>query len=133
MTDYLWAAQAAVFSKLSGDSGVTALVGSRIYDYAPENAVFPYITLGPAETRDFGTKSTTGQTMTLTLSIWSRYRGFKEAKQILAAVRDALHDTTLTLSSGSAARCQEEFVGVFRDSDNLTTQGAARYRVVVTS
>jgi hypothetical protein len=43
--------QKAVVARLKADAGVTALVGQRIYDRVPPDAVFPYVSLGRSKLR----------------------------------------------------------------------------------
>ncbi len=46
MTAAALALQKAVYAALVADDGVGALIGDRIYDGAPRDAVFPYVTIG---------------------------------------------------------------------------------------
>jgi hypothetical protein len=135
MPDKIFSLQAAVYTHLSSDSALQAQLGSplRLYDLPPTNAVFPYLTFGTLEVRDYSTKSGTGQSLTFTVDIWSRERGSKQTKQIMSLLRERLHDAALTLSVGHLARCQEEFSGLTREADGLTTHGQTRFRAVVTS
>ena len=41
--------QKAVYDTLIDDAEVVALVGDRIYDGAPADLAFPYITFGPTD------------------------------------------------------------------------------------
>ncbi|MDP2124787.1 MAG: DUF3168 domain-containing protein, partial [Parvibaculum sp.] len=49
------ALQKAVYAALSADTVLAALVAARIYDNPPDDAGFPYLTLGENEMRDWST------------------------------------------------------------------------------
>ena len=73
-----WALQQAVFARLGAFAALTALVGARIYDHAPQDATFPYVVIGDDTTIPFDTHSTVGGEHTITVHTWSRYRGRSE-------------------------------------------------------
>lgn len=124
--------QAAVYTRLRAFTALTALVGGgtpRIYDHVPENgASFPYVTIGDIQSLPFDTKDTIGQDQTVTINVWSRYKGNKEVKQILDAIYDALHRHALSLASHATVDCQYEFAETYRDEDN-TRNGVIRFRI----
>lgn len=124
--------QTAVYNRLRGYSALTALIGAgngRIYDQVPEsNAVFPYVTLGEIVSLPFDTKDSIGQDQTVTLHVWSRYKGNKEVKQILDAIYDALHRHALSLASHATVDCKYEYSETYRDEDN-TRNGIIRFRI----
>lgn len=132
MAEASWALQQAVFSALSGDAGVQALVGNpaRVFDHVPENTEFPYVTVGEATAVDGSTMAKDGQRHTITLHVWSRARGRKETKQVLAAIHDVLHKGALTIAGHVHAGTVFEFTDTFLDPDGLTYHGVARYRTV---
>lgn len=130
MADSFWATQTAIYSALTGAAAVTALVSTRVYDEVQQNATFPYIEIGEAVGEDWGTKTRHGLDQSISIHIWSRYAGMKEAKQIANAIHDALHDATLTISGHDAILCRFEFGEFLLDPDGLTRHGIVRYRVV---
>lgn len=133
MSDLPCALQQAVFTRLGADAALAVLVGSRIYDEVPRPVVFPYVTLSEMDVQDKGTKSGDVLELTLTLHVWSLQSGMKETQQILAALRDLLHNAPLTLNEGFVSRLQEEMSFGRRLADGRTRQGIARYRAVVSS
>lgn len=95
------ALQSAVYQHLLADSSVTALVGSAIYDAVPAgNLADTYVSLGPEDVRDRSDQSGSGAVHRFTVSIVTENAGFGAAKQVAAAVGDALKDADLTLSRG---------------------------------
>ncbi len=96
------ALQAAVFAALNADTGLTALVGSAIYDAVPVGTVPAiYVLLGSESVREASDISGEGAVHTLTVSIVTTNPGFTTAKAAAGAVSDALQDADLVLSRGS--------------------------------
>ena len=48
--------QKAVFEALAGDAALAALIGTRIFDHAPANVAFPYVTFGRTSIYDWSTR-----------------------------------------------------------------------------
>ena len=49
-----WSLQQGIYQALAGDPQVTGLLGgANIYDDAPQNASFPYLTFGQTTERDW--------------------------------------------------------------------------------
>ncbi|MEO8531243.1 MAG: DUF3168 domain-containing protein [Deltaproteobacteria bacterium] len=95
------ALQAAVFQKLTGDVTLTGLVGTDIYDALPPGTVpVLYVSLGPEDVKDRSDQTGPGAEHFFTVSVISDAAGFQTAKQVAAAISDALHNATLTLSRG---------------------------------
>ena len=95
------ALQTAVFQQISGDAAVVDLVGADIYD-APPNGTPPstYVTLGPETVLDRSDKTGNGARHDFTVSVVSDAAGFQTAKQVAAAVNDALDQPLPALSRG---------------------------------
>ena len=71
--------QKAIFSTLSADSSLDSLVGNnKILDDVPQGTNYPYVQIGEETSIDAGLKDKEAQEYTLTIHIWSRYRGNKE-------------------------------------------------------
>jgi len=125
------ALQQAIFAKLASDTAtVAALGGPHIYDDVPPRAEFPFLTFGQSTERDWSTGSDEGNEHLVTLHVWSRGRGRKEAETAIAAARAALHDQALTLSGHRLINLRHEYSEARRDSDGETFHGIARFRAV---
>lgn len=125
------ALQAVLFALLAADADLATLCGGRIHDRRPEPPAFPHVIIGEAESFDDGTKTGAGQVHSLTIHVWSRYRGRIEAKRILAALNAAVHRRVMDL--GPAVRWVDGRVihaGVLDDPDGVTSHGVLRLRVV---
>ena len=98
------ALQEAVYQRLSGDSTVGALVGSAVYDALPAgNLPTTYVTLGPEDVRDRSDKTGSGAWHRFTVSVITETEGFYAAKQVAAAINDALVGADMNLTRGTLA------------------------------
>lgn len=98
------ALQEAVFQKLTGDSTLGALVGGAVYDALPVGNLPPtYVTLGPEDARDRSDKSGGGAWHRFVISVVTEGEGFHAAKQVAAAINDALVGADLSLARGRLA------------------------------
>jgi hypothetical protein len=126
-----FALQQAIFQKLSNDAAtVAALGGTRIYDDVPARAEFPFLTFGQSTERDWSTGTELGHEHLVTLHVWSRGRGRKEAETAIAAAREALHDQALELAGHRLVNLRHEYSEARRDTDGETFHGIARFRAV---
>lgn len=95
------ALQAAVYQRLLADGGLTALVGTAIYDALPTGILPPiYVAIGPETARDKSDKTGRGAEHEFTVSVVTEASGFATAKAAAAAVSDALVDAPLALTRG---------------------------------
>jgi hypothetical protein len=96
------ALQAAVYQHLVNDSALATLVGSAIYDALPSGTLpSTYVTLGPEDVRERSDKTGHGALHALTISVVTDTAGFQAAKDVAAAISDALVDTDLALGRGT--------------------------------
>jgi hypothetical protein len=96
-----YALQQAVYAVLSNDAGVTALVGTDVFD-APPAGVVPttYVLLGSEVVRDQSSKTSDAALLDFEINVVSDAAGFSAAKQVAVAVCDALVDLDVPLSRG---------------------------------
>lgn len=93
--------QTAVYDALTQDAGVTALVGSHIYDELPSGAVPPlFLVIGTEDVRDRSDKTGNLARHLLSVSVVSHSEGFAKCKALAGAVSDALIGTKPSLSRG---------------------------------
>ena len=126
-----FALQSTIYSTLSGDSNLTTTLGASVFDDVPESTSFPYVQIGEDNVIEFDTKDVNGSETTLTLHIWSEYKGSKETKQIMDRVHDLLHDSSLSVSGFNLINLRFEFGDIMRDPDGKTRHGVMRFRAVL--
>jgi hypothetical protein len=126
-----WALQRGVYQALAGSLDLTTLLGGvRVYDDAPQAAPYPFITLGQSVIRDWSTGTEDGAEHNLTLHVWSRSGGKKQALEIIEAIRAVLHDQPLALADHHLVNLRHEFSEARLDPDGDTFHGVVRYRAV---
>ena len=130
MSEHSLALQKTIFDALDTDSTLQSKV-TDVYDFVPENTAFPYVKLGEDTAIDNGTKTLQGNEHTLVVHTFSRYRGSKEIKDIMARIYTVLHESSLTVSGASLVNLWFEFSDVLKENDGLTTHGLQRFRAIV--
>ncbi len=126
-----WALQQALFSAVTSDSALLALLGgARVYDDVPERAAFPYVTFAPGIERDWSTGSGAGSEHAVALHVFSRAGGRQEVLAIMAALRVVLHEAALSLTGHGLINLRHEASEVRRDADGETYHGIVRLRAV---
>ena len=125
--DSSWELQQAIYTALTGDSTLMGMI-QGVHDHVPQGQVFPYVTIGEATARDWSAVGLNGIETTLILNVWSRARGRKQAKQIMAEIHRILHDADLTVTGHALADLRFEFSETTLDPDGLTYHGITRYR-----
>lgn len=126
-----WSLQQAIYSAVTTNAALNTLIGPpRLYDDVPQNAVFPYLTLGQSTTRDWSTATEAGDEHRLTLHVWSRAGGRREAQEIMGALKAALHDQPLTLTGHRLINLTHELSEARREPDGDTYHGLVRFRAV---
>jgi hypothetical protein len=123
-----WPLQVAIRSLLTNDSELMDKING-VYDDVPKQAKFPYVTIGEVTSIPFRTLSGFGEECTVTLHIWSRYKGIKEAAEILDHLNRILADTVFDISGYEMVGCYYEFSETLRDPDGDTRHIPVRYRV----
>jgi Protein of unknown function (DUF3168) len=120
--------QTAIYNRLSNDTHLAAKI-TGVYDAVDENTVFPYVTLGNGDTvNNWSTSTWYGEDLTHTLHVWSRYKGKKEAVEIMNLIINALSQP-LSLYGGFLVEfSQLEFMEVLSDPDEITRHGVMRFR-----
>ncbi|MGB0855032.1 MAG: DUF3168 domain-containing protein [Pikeienuella sp.] len=125
--------QAAVFSILTSDAGLTALVGGRVYDRVPmDGDQAPYITFGPSDEVSDDAECMIADDHTLQIDIWSEYQGgFKEAKEIAFAVKQALHGVDIDLPTHALIEIRADNRRYLRDPDGVTSHGIVTVEAMI--
>lgn len=124
--------QAAIYQALIADAGVAALVGTRIVDGRQAGLDYPNITFGPSDYVEDDAECITGRIEVQQLDIWSRQNGQKyQAKEILDAVKTALHETDLDLGVHGLHSLRLELARVVDDPDGITAHGIIQFAAIV--
>ena len=96
------ALQIAIYDRLQADAPLGALVGDAIYDALPEGTLpLTYVAIGAEDVRDASDKTGRGAEHRLVISVVTERAGFTKAKEVAAAISDALIDADLPLARGA--------------------------------
>lgn len=131
MAFHSWELQKALFSTLNGSVTGMESASVSVYDDVPENTAYPYVVIGEESTSNNGSKDLDGLEHTITLHIWSQYRGRREIKEIMESVYSLLHNTAITVSGASLVNIRQEFSTTLAENDGITRHGVMRFRAVV--
>lgn len=121
--------QKAIFATLTADTDLTTqLGGARIFDHAPANVAFPYLTFGRTSVFDWSTSTDDGNEHIFTVHVWSKSKGKGEALEIAARVKAVLHDADLSLGVYHLVSLRQELEEVRFNDDHAVYHGLLRYR-----
>jgi hypothetical protein len=125
------ALRAAIRGALIADAPLTSLLGGeKIYDEPPRDAALPYVTLGEDAVSDGSTATESGDEHALTLHVWSRQGGHREAQMIAGALLEALADASLAPEGHRFANLRFIAADVRREADGRTYHGVVRLRAL---
>jgi|SRR6185369_14925886 len=131
MTDPSLELQAALVAKLKGDSGVQAVVGTRIYDEVPNNPTFPYISLGDNQVIPDKADCIDGSEIFWQIDGWARDPAFPRCKQIAKAVTAALDEVDLSISGYTLIWSELNTTNYLHDPDGITRHVAISFRFLI--
>lgn len=120
----------AIYAALSTDQALGGMI-KGVFDDVPQDTEYPYVVVGEETTVNNGSKTVDGQEYTLTIHVWSRYRGLKETKLIMERVYEILHNQALVVSGAALVNLRQEFTSTLMDADGLTRHGIMRFRAAV--
>jgi hypothetical protein len=119
--------QELIYDTLVADAGVGALVGDRIYDAMPSDGTYPCLTFGPSSFVPDDVTCITGRVESVQIDCWSQDQGrLNPCKKIVDAVKGALHEADLSLTSNALVRIRVDLVRVFLDADRVTAHGVVQ-------
>lgn len=126
------ALQTAVVTALVANAELTAATGgvARIYDDVPPTTPYPYLSIGQTIERDWSSGTEDGREHTLTLHVWSRAAGRREAQEMAQVARATLHQAILTLDGHRLINLRHEFTEARREPDGETYRALVRFRAV---
>jgi hypothetical protein len=119
--------QIAIVSRLRATAAVTNLISDRVFDHVPEDADFPYVTVGEGDETSDDVDCIEGFDISLYIDVWSREVGFPEAKMISDALRYALKSPALTLVTNALVYFRHRQTRFIRDPDGLTSHAVLTY------
>lgn len=132
MSDPSLELQGALVAALKATGALPAVAGGRVYDQAPTNAVFPYLTLGDCQVLPDKAGCIDGAEVYPQIDVWSRAVGYPETKTITKAVLAALDDQAIVVAGFNVVVFQVQSVQYLRDPDGLTRHAAITFHGILT-
>lgn len=121
----------AIHAALSNNATIQDALGTppRLYDTAPEDPVFPYLSYGPLRSEDIGGDGVELMSHQVTLHVWSRYAGRAEVLRLLEVIKSILNNKDVLASyiaSENLVSASILYSDVLRASDARTQHGLLR-------
>lgn len=130
MIDPSLAMQAALVTRLKSYAAVSALVGDRVYDSVPSNAVKPYLRLDPPQVLPDKAECVAGAEVFYTIHGWSVGPASVEIKRLGAAVLSAVDEHDLVVEGHRILFIEIEQLRYLDDPDGITKHFVAVFRAL---
>lgn len=133
MSEASLAVQTAIYARLKNDSILSGMV-KGVFDNVPNTFdEFPYVTLGDTTENEWDTDETNGFQVTIPISVWSRYKGKRQASLVQQRIYELLHkyDQLVNDIKFYSVLCRSDGQNVTLDPDGLTRHGIADFRILV--
>jgi Protein of unknown function (DUF3168) len=127
MSQASWALQKALYTSLSAHVPLIAEI-TGIYDAPPQDAVFPYITIGDDIVSDASAKAMVATDHRVVVHVWARSPGKAQVKQLLQRVQDALDNKPPAPVGFMLGWLRFLQSTVLTDADGLTQHGVLEFR-----
>jgi hypothetical protein len=105
----------------------------RLYDHAPEDPVFPYLSYGAMRQQDVGGDESPLQSHQMTLHLWSRYSGRSEILSLVEQVKTVLSDDAdfqTALNTRNLVSLSFLYTDILRAPDGRTHHGLLRLSIL---
>lgn len=112
--------QKAIYDRLMGYAPLSAIVGVKVYDKPPAEALEPYVTIGHSDVHRVDVTCKKASKIFTQVHGWSTSVGFPEVKNIADAVAEALHDYPLVLGTHRLVSNEHFKTLTIREPDGLT-------------
>lgn len=123
--------QQALYAALTADTMLMSLI-TGVYDYVPEDVVFPYVAIGEATEIPDNRHGGFGRQTTVTLHVWTRHRGHSKGLAIGSRVTALLDHQPLAITGAAWVATRFEFSQTLTDPEppGDVRHLVLRYRVI---
>lgn len=104
-----------------------------VYDRVPDDADFPYVTLGDIGIRDWSGKTFSGSQCSLQLHIHSREGGRKQSMEIMERLYSLLHDNNISVSGQNMVMMRFLSSDIVLEQDGWSYHGNMRFSLLLQS
>ena len=129
MIPVTWSLQSGLYAYLASDINLQTAIGNppRLYDNVPADVLFPFDTLGEVSSKEYeGLEG--AREHDVTLRVFSRWGGRKEAKDISELLHDRLQNARFSLDGHKLALSRFVVADTILKSDRETYQSVVLFR-----
>jgi hypothetical protein len=111
-----------------------AALAVSVYDLGavPDDADPPYVMMGESEVTPWRTKVDPGTSVTLTINVWTQYKGAKTCEDLMSTISEKLTSSILDLTPDFKAIYQDiTFATTFLEEDNKTQHGIMKFKFLI--
>lgn len=116
----------SLYQLLSEDATLSGIV-SGVYGEAPESVAYPYLLIGPMQSRDWSTRTSLGFSTQIEVQAYGQ-AGSKQLDQVLDRIYELVVDGNLTLLNHQLVALRFEQHEVSLQPDGQTHRGHIRFR-----
>lgn len=132
--DSQWPVQNAVTTALKNDTTLTSKLAagaSSVLEAVPASPTYALVVVGKAEAKFDDTMTDNGMDQTVFIDTYSDSTSMQEAKEIMAAIYDVLHNQSLTVTGHDVVMVQFKESTVDIDEDDTTRRkGTQQFRII---
>jgi hypothetical protein len=125
-----YALQAALHQALSSDTALMDAV-TGIYDFVPADTAYPYVTLGSMRGSDISAVAVQLTQIDVTIHVYSRERGRKEAAEIMRRLQTVLEEEAPEPEGFGLVTLRLLNSEITQERDGLTYHGRMQWRAVL--
>lgn len=128
--------QKTIYETLTGDAALQTLLGAtgsdkKVYDFVPDNQVYPYIKLKIKPWEDRGNHSWEGLKAEISIDVFYRAtgRGDLEVQKIQKRIDELLHSQDICIEGWNIVVLRRSFVDIMTEDDNVTLHGIQKFKL----
>lgn len=122
--------QQSIYQVLIADTTLMSLI-SGVFDHVPQDTAYPFVTIGEAQIRDWSNVERQGTEQQITLRVWSREAGRKQASGIMERIVTVLNNASLTVSGQTLRHLRFVSSNILLQDDGLTMRGTLVFRALL--
>lgn len=127
--------QEAIYKRLNGNAALKKII-TAIYDEIPQEldepeskGKYPFVVIGDDQIDPWDTDSQDGFECTVTIHVWSRYRGKKEAQNIQKHIYSAIHNKPLSIPGYQVLEPTQTAQDVQPEDNNTVRHGTQVFKI----
>jgi len=112
-------------------TALEAALSCPVYNYTPTDAAMPYVVIDTVQAVPNETLQARRDEVFVYLTAWTKYRGSKQANELVATIYSTLHRAKLSMSTGRMVRAYVTARGSEPDIQDEIFKGRATVRCLI--